>query len=29
MVTKFVIVDMESMKEEKCVSKNGEVAKRC
>ena len=29
MVTKFVIVDMERMKEEKCVIKNGEAAKRC
>lgn len=29
MVAKFVIVDIERMKEEKWVSKNGEAAKRC
>lgn len=29
MMAKFVIVDMESMKEGKCISMNGEVAKRC
>lgn len=29
MAVRFVNVDMESMKEGKCVSRNGEVAKRC